>query len=641
MKSKELRQKFIEFFEEKGHKVIPSASLVSREQDLTESDKTLFTTAGMQQFKSFYINPDSTPYSCAVSSQKCIRTSDIKEVGDETHLTFFEMLGNFSFGYPEKRGSYFKKEAIEYAWEFLTKELNINKERISATYFCGEDNLLEDSESLKILQKIEGLKKIKPQGFKENFWSLGTEGSPGGPTVEFYIDDIEIWNLVLNEYIFKNGKYKPSKYKGVDTGMGLERLVAVMQDKNNVYETELFEPIIERIEKFSDKKYTDHEKEFRIIADHIKAAVFALSEEVVPSNKLAGYQVRRLIRRAIVKAIKINIKHNFCYLLAEKVYEIYINVYKFKETFIKERLEEEEFRFRELLLCAIPRKNKRIEIINRINQSYKENSIVEWQKDKKWIESDNEYIGTKFFREISRLNEEFRKNSIKSSIIEAGVSVISGLSAFRLESTYGYSHELFFDELSSKLPDSIIRKAQKIFLIAEEEHRNLSRTASAGMFKGGLAESGEKEIKYHSATHLLHQALRQVLGNHVQQKGSNITTERLRFDFTHPDKLTVEQINEVENIVNEAINNNLEVIKEEVSLKEAKDSGALGFFEHKYGDKVKVYTIGDLSTGSGHPFSREICGGPHVKNTSELGHFSIKKEESSSTGVRRIKAVLD
>ena len=567
MKSEEIRKKFIEFFESKGHKEERPSSLVS------DDPTTLFTTAGMQQFKKHYFEPSEAPWARVVTIQPCLRTSDIEEVGDESHLTFFEMLGNFSFGYPLVKESYFKKEAIEWAWEFLTSVLGIEKSRLSATYFKGGNGLPKDKKSLEILKGIKELKNIKGEDFKENFWSLGAEGSPGGPTVELYIDGVEVWNLVFNEYIYRKDKFEPSKYKGVDTGMGLERLAVVMQDKNDVFETDLFEPIIKKIEEISGKKYEDNKREFRIIADHLKAAENLVVAGVHPSNKEESYIVRRLIRRTIVKAYNLGIKDNF---IAKII----------KNSIIEE--EEEKFR-------------KNIE------------------------------IGLKCF--------EKRVGGFGSAA--------SGKTLFDLYQTYGFPIELSLEiaqEKGIKIDKSAILEYKKEY----ESHQKLSQTASAGMFKGGLADKGEETTKLHTAAHLLLAALRKVLGDHVVQKGSNITPERLRLDFSHSEKMTPEQIQKTENLVNEQIQKNLSVKMEEMSLKEAKKSGAMGVFDERYGDKVKVYTIGEspstrkARSGSREKyFSREICGGPHVKNTQELHKFKITKEESSSAGIRRIKAVLE
>lgn len=588
MTSQELRDKFLSYFESKGHKRLPSASLVP-----ADDISVLFTTAGMQQFRRFYADHNSAPAPAIVTSQKCLRTSDIDEVGDSSHLTFFEMLGNFTFSYPEKERSYFKKEAIECAWEFLTEVLKIEKARIHATYFKDDaSGIEEDKESLEILQKIEGLKKIEPQDFSENFWSLGTENSPGGPTVEFYVDSVELWNLVFNQYVMQGGKYIPSKYRGVDTGMGLERLTAVMSGKSDIYEIDLLWPLVQKIEKISGEKYQDHQKEFRIIADHLKAATFLLEEGIVFSNKDRGYIARRLIRRAIVKANEIGIKENFTTKIAAKVFEIYQGNFKTKN--IIEELEKEENKFRKNLEAGL--------------------------------------------KEISHIKE----------------SEITGKLLFDLYQSYGLPKEIVLEEIAKKRG----QKDYKLFLkdtvrISDEftsefkKHQDLSRTASAGMFKGGLADASEKTIKLHTAAHLMLAALREIYGPDTNQRGSNINAERLRFDFNHNEKMTPEEITKVEEIVNKNIAADLPVTMEEMSIEEAKKSGVTGIFDDRYGDKVKVYTIGltpstrQARSGSRDFISREICGGPHVDRTGKLGHFKIIKEESSSAGVRRIKAIFE
>lgn len=546
--------------------MLPSASLVPAETD----PSVLFTTAGMQQFKRYYSEPDEAPAACVATIQKCIRTGDIDEVGDKTHNTFFEMLGNFSFGFPEKEGAYFKEKAIEAAWEFLIGELGVAKQRIYATYFKGERGVPEDIESLKILQSIEGLSKVVPQGFDDNFWSLGTENSPGGPTVEFYVDGVEVWNLVFNEYILKSGAYEPSKQKGVDTGMGLERLSMMMQGAGNIYETDLFGDIIREIEKLSGRKYQEHAKEIRIIADHTRAATLAINDGVVPSNKDQGYVVRRLIRRAIVKAHQIGLDDNFTADLAGKVIAIFKDIYAFEKEKVTAELEKEENKFRKTLSEGL-----------RILNSYKEITAVE---------------------------------------------------LFNLHQSFGMPLEISVEELDHRGIEISHDEIEK-FEWLKKEHQEKSRTAAAGFFKGGLAEAGEITAKYHTATHLLLAALRQVLGDQIFQRGSNITPERMRFDFSYPDKMTPEQIKETEDIVNKKIEADLPVDMKEMSLEDAKQYGAMGVFESKYGERVKVYSIGE--------FSKEICGGPHANRTGELGHFKITKEESSSAGVRRIKAVLD
>lgn len=570
MTAQELREKFLKFFKSKEHTFIPSASLIPSETD----PSVLFTTAGMQQFKDFYLNPVEAKNASVATIQKCIRTVDINEVGDDTHLTFFEMLGNFSFGCPEKNGSYFKKEAIELAWEFLTKELGFDQKRIYATYFKGENEVPEDMESLEILKTIKGLEKIVPQGSDDNFWSLGTENSPGGPTVEFYIDGVEVWNLVFNEYVLKNGKYEPQSIKGVDTGMGLERLLATVDNKKAVFETELFQPIFEEIEKVSPSSIQGEtlKKSYRIIADHLKAATFLIADGVEPSNIGRGYVLRRLIRRTIRHGKLLNIEKNFLIQLAAVVVEMYQDFYpelKENKDKIFAELEKEENKFRETL-----------------------------------------ERGLREFNKISNTN-------------------ISGTDAFNLYQSYGFPFEMT-KELAVEKGLEIDEQG---FQEELQKHQELSRTASAGQFKGGLAEAGEITAKLHTATHLLLAALREVLGPHVFQKGSNITAERLRLDFAHNVKMTPEELEKTQNLVNEAIRENVLVTCEEMTVDEAKQAGAMGVFEAKYGDRVKVYKAGN--------YSSEICGGPHAKSTGELGHFKIVKEEASSAGVRRIKAILE
>ncbi|MFH0969204.1 MAG: alanine--tRNA ligase [Patescibacteria group bacterium] len=591
MTANELRQKFLKFFESKGHVIIPSASLVP-ENDHSVFNKVLFTTAGMQQFKEYYLNPEESKNSRIATIQKCLRTIDIEEVGDKTHLTFFEMLGNFSFGYPDKQNSYFKEETINYAWEFLTENLEINKKRIYATYFKGQNGVAEDIESLNILKKIKGLSKIVPQGFDDNFWSLGTENSPGGPTVEFYVDGIEVWNCVFNEYVLKEGKYVPSDKKGVDTGMGFERLLAVLNGKETIFETELFEPIIEKIEEISGKKYEGNEKPFRIISDHLKAATFIMADDkdISPSNLGQGYVVRRLIRRAIRYGKILGIKNEswtkeIAKIVAFEYRDAYSELPKNIDNIIK-KLEEEEENFRKTL-------DKGLQILNN------------------WFSPETTQEGSNYWS-----SKELTAKRI-----------------FDLYQTHGFPIELTFEELTNR--EIKYDKEEYLLLFNKElkKHQELSRTASAGMFKGGLADSSEETKRLHTAAHLLLAALRQVLGEHVSQKGSNITPERLRFDFSHLEKMTEEQIKEVEKMVNKAIQEDLTVACEEMSLDEATEQNAMGVFKSKYGEKVKVYTIGSIS--------KEICGGPHVSHTRELGKFKITKEESSSAGVRRIKAILE
>ena len=650
MTSNELRDKFLNFFESKGHKRLPSASLVPK-----DDSSVLFTTAGMQQFRRFYAEPNSAPAPAVVTSQKCLRTSDIDEVGDSTHLTFFEMLGNFSFGWmpnnadltqtdTEKSKPYFKKEAIEYAWEFFTEVLKIEKNRLSATYFKGEGEIPADNESLEIIKQVTGLSddKIQGTGKDETFWSLGTEGSPGGPTVEFYIDGVEVWNLVFNQYTMQGGKYIPSKYQGVDTGMGFERLAAMMQGKDDVFETDLFTPVIAEIEKISGKRYLCHserseeshrdpsatpqddKKAFRIIADHIKAATLLISEDVLPSNKDQGYIVRRLIRRAIVQANNIGIKENFTSKIATKIFEIYGDLY-----FDVIPTEAEESSDGKISRQARDDKEKIMQELEK-----------EENKFKKTLNEGIRALKKIYGRAIGGIDPD---NLPKGMVIESNKMKINGEELFNIYQTYGLPIEISQEIMAGWG----IAFDQETIEEAFKKHQKLSRTASAGKFKGGLADAGEETTKLHTAAHLMLAAMRQVLGENVNQKGSNITAERLRFDFNYPEKLSDEQIKEIDNIVNDNIKADLPVTMKEMSVEEAKKSGATGVFDDRYGNRVKVYTIGP-SIGSGQArsgsrdfISREICGGPHVERTGQLGHFKITKEESSSAGVRRVKAVLE
>lgn len=571
MTSSELRKKFIEFFRDNDHMLVRPAPLVP-EGDVS----VLFNTAGMQQFKKFYTSPGEAPNTRVVSVQPCIRTIDIAEVGDDTHLTFFEMLGNFSFGYPQKENSYFKTEAIKMAWEFLTVVLGVNKNRIYATYFEGTDDITADTESLEILKNIEGLKEIKPQGEDDNFWSLGVENSPGGPTVEFYIDGVEVWNLVFNEYVFSGGKYLPSEFKGVDTGIGFERLLTALNGHKNVYETDLFLPIINCIKSISQSIHFFREKDFRIIADHVKAAVFLINQGVLPSNKDQGYIVRRLIRRTIIKLNSLGITGSVLRDIVQPVFNIYTGVYDFGVENVLSELEKEENRFKATLVDGL------------------------------------------------------RMLKSKKSL--------TGKDLFDLYQSYGLPLEISVEEAKNnhiEVDPEAILAYDELF----RGHQELSRTASAGMFKGGLVGESEKTVAYHTATHLLLAALRQVLGQEVHQKGANITDERIRFDFSYPEKMTPEQIQKVQDLVNSNIKKDLQVEMQEMSLDDARACGALGDFSAKYGDKVKVYKIASVETGE--IVSNEICGGPHVTHTGELGQFKIIKEESSSAGVRRIKAILE
>ena len=596
MQSEEIRQKFLNFFEQRGHAIIPSAPLVP------ENDPSvLFNTAGMQPIVPYLLGAPHPKGKRLADSQKCVRTNDIEEVGDNRHLTFFEMLGNWSLG------DYFKREAINWSFELLTSKeegFGLDASRLFVTCFEGDDNAPRDNDSAKIWQEIFDKNNIKGNRIfflpaKNNWWSPGENG-PCGPDSEMFYDPkgiytkgltheqfvdlddkgeiIEIWNDVFMEYEKKDGKVVGKlKSQNVDTGSGLERMATVIQGKTTVFDTDLFVSIIEKINEFSTAG-DELGRSKRITADHIRSSVFLIGDGVIPSNTDQGYVLRRLLRRAVMHADKLGMKPSSLFWIAETVIEKYKNIYpnlaEKKET-IKTEIEKEEQKFRKTL------------------------------KD-----------GIKQFEKIS----------------ENG---ISGKEAFILFSTYGFPFELT-KELALEKNISVNNSE---FEEEFKKHQELSRVGAEKKFKGGLGGTDEKTIQYHTTTHLLHQALRQVLGTHVGQKGSNITPERLRFDFTHSQKMTDDEKKKVEDIVNEKIKEALPVQVVSLPFEEAEKTGALHFFGDKYGDTVTVYFVGkDLE----HAFSKEFCGGPHVKNTSEIkGTFKIAKEEAVSQGVRRIKAVLE
>jgi len=581
MESSELRRKFLDFFKKKGHVILPSASLIP------ENDPTaLFTTAGMHPLTPFLLGEKHPAGKRLANCQKCIRTTDIEEVGDDTHLTFFEMLGNWSLG------DYWKKEAIHFSFEFLTKELQLPLQRLAVSCFAGDEDAPRDEESAKIWQSLGiSSKRIVFLPKSDNWWGPVGESGPCGPDTEIFYwksnsvsppesfdpvnkNWVEIWNNVFMEYIKdKDGRYYSASQKNVDTGMGLERALAVLNNKESVYETDVFFSVIEELERISKKRYEEQRRGYRIIADHLKASVFLIAEEVSPSNVERGYILRRLLRRMIryAKIMKISLEFDS---LVNKVIEIYQDVYP-------ELLSQKE------------------KIINTIREE----------------------------------NERFEKVLISGLKKIESLSQISGRDAFDLYQTYGFPIELTQEIAKEKGLKVDIEEFKKEL----QKHQEISRTASAGMFKGGLADSSEKTIKLHTAAHIMLAVLREVLGNQVVQKGSNITPERLRFDFSYGQKLTPEQLRKIEERVNEIIEKDLPVWFEEMSLEEAIQKGAVGAFTSKYGEKVKVYFIGKGKEN----VSKEICGGPHVERTGVLGRFRIIKEESSSAGVRRIKAVLE
>lgn len=567
MKSSEIRKKFVDFFGKRGHKELPPAPLIP------ENDPSvLFTSAGMQKFKDYYLFPEKSPCKKITTIQPCFRTSDIEEVGDNCHLTLLEMLGNFSFG------DYFKFDAIHWADEFIREELKIPLKRIHVTIFRGDKFSELDDESIKIWRDL-GMpdEKIKMGTREDNWWGPTGEQGPCGPTTEIYVDDHEIWNIVFNQYYQdKNKKLAELANPGVDTGAGLERLAAAMQNVKSIYQTDLFLPIYKKVQKNSSKinKYSQI-----IVTEHARAITFLLSAGIMPSNKEQGYVTRRLIRRLVTHSHLLGIKDNTNQLFLEQYIKLMGDIYP-------------------------DLKDNRAKIL--------ENFVSEENKFLKTLK-----LGLKHFNKILSGKK------------------ISGKDAFMLYDSFGFPLELT-EELAIRKKIKVDKAGFNKELNCQKER---SRTAAKGFFKGGMGGLGDKEIKYHTATHLLHAALRKVLGKHVGQKGSNINPERLRFDFSHPDKLTSKQIKKIEDLVNQQIKKSLPVKMEEMSLAQAKKQGALAFFNNKYGTKVKVYSIGP-STSSGQPCSVEVCGGPHVKNTRELGVFKITSEKSSSSGIRRIKAIL-
>lgn len=579
MSSEEIREKFINFFKTKEHAILDSASLVTTDEK-GATNSTLFNTAGVQPLIPYLLGEEHPEGKRLASVQKCIRTIDIDEVGDNTHLTFFEMLGNWSLG------DYFKEEAIKWSYEFLTNKevgLGLDPKRLYITVFEGDENAPRDEEAFNIWKELIPENRIYFMSKESNWWEAGENG-PCGPDTEMFYDVtgnlgdlnkegfikadneqkvVEVWNNVFMQFEKKDGKIVGNlPHHAVDTGAGLERLVTVVNNKESVYNTDLFYEILDQI---------GNNTKNRVIVDHIRSAVMLISDGVEPSNTDRGYILRRLIRRAIKNGENIDISDITNHFI-EKMGKIYPNVIKQKEKILKVIGDEE----------------------------------------------------TKFKKTLSTGLREFEKISTQN---------ISGEDAFKLFTSYGFPIELTIELAKEKGLNVDVESFEKEM----DKHKEKSRTAAEGKFKGGLEDYGEQELKYHTATHLLHQALRDVLGENVQQKGSNINSERLRFDFSHDQKMTDEEKQKVEEIVNQKIKESLPVNKVELPFEEAEKTGALHFFGDKYGDTVSVYYIGETIESA---YSKEFCGGPHVENTSELGEFKIKKEEASSAGVRRIKAVL-
>ncbi len=597
MTASELRKKYLEFFQSKGHAVISGKSLIP------ENDPTvLFNTAGMQPLVPYLLGEAHPLGTRLTDVQKCVRTGDIESVGDPSHLTFFEMLGNWSLG------DYFKKEALSWSFEFLTSPLwlGISTDKLWVTVFAGEDGIPRDEESASLWKSLGvPAHRISYLGRKDNWWGPAGQTGPCGPDSEMFYDTgrpcpkgeacegpscgcgrwLEIWNDVFMQYNkTPDGRYELLPKPNVDTGMGVERTSTILQGKKSVYETELFTPILAAVQKATGVTYGNSEADdtnIRIICDHIKTACFILGDDlgVTPSNVGQGYVLRRLIRRAVRCGRKLGIREPFLAGPAAAVLDIYRGVYDevaSRSTLIFEELTREEEKFLKTL----------------------------------------EHGEHEFEKMLPNLERNPKKE-------------IPGRLAFKLYDTYGFPIEIT-EELATEHGMTVDRPG---FDEAFAKHQELSKAGADKTFKGGLADHSEMTTKLHTATHLMHRALQMVLGDHARQKGSNITPERLRFDFSHGEKMTDEQLRRVEAIVNEQIQRALPVSMTTMPIQEAKGLGAMALFGEKYEDVVKVYRIGD--------FSLEVCGGPHVENTASLGHFRILKEEASSAGVRRIRAVLE
>jgi len=593
MNSQQLRQTFLDYFKEKGHKTIPSSSLIPKD------DTVLFTTAGMQQF-SLYLSGEKDVVSDfqnrhLCSCQKCFRTGDIEEIGDDTHHTFFEMLGNWSIG--QNENGYFKEGAIEYALDFLVNKLGLDKNRLHVTVFKGNLITPRDEGAIEIWKK-HGIPEQHIHEFdeKDNFWGPVIETGPCGPCSEIHYDRgekygcgelcgpncynckrfVEIWNLVFMEY-YKNkeGDYVKLNQTNIDTGIGFERLLSILQGKSSAYETDLFEELIKEIEKYSKVKYEGDKQAYRIVADHLRGSSFLIAEGILPSNSDRGYILRRLLRRIVRYSRLIELDLNY----TENLISVIINKYK--------------------------------DVYNELERN-KEIILNVFKGERNKFEKSLE----KGLKELDKLTE------------------ISAKDAFFIYQTFGFPIEMIKEEADKKG----IQIDEEGFKQELKKHQEISRAGAEKRFGGVGINAGEYEAKLHTATHLLHQALREVLGDHVKQMGSNIDSERLRFDFSHGEKLTDVQIKKIEDIINERIEQGFVVKKEVKSLNEALNSGALAFFKEKYPENVNVYTI--INQNNDEIYSKEICAGPHVSFSKELGKFKILKESSSGANIRRIKAVL-
>ncbi len=583
MKAIEIRNKYLKFFKEHGHAIIPSAPVIP------ENDPSvLFTTAGMQPLVPYLLGEKHPEGTRLTDYQKCVRTNDIDEVGDNRHLTYFEMLGNWSLG------DYFKEESIAMSYEFLTKELGIPNEKLSVTCFAGDEDCARDTVAYECWKKA-GIpdERIYFFGKDDNWWIAGEEG-PCGPDTEMFYDTgkpkcspecnpacdcgkyVEIWNNVFMEFYKDKNGYRKLEQKNVDTGLGLERMTMLLQGKKTPYEIEIFAPVMKKLEELQK---VDSIESRRIITEHLRSSMMIINDGGRPSNVDRGYILRRLLRRMTRHMNKLEIDLN-------KMPEIIdVSIASLKELY--------------------PELEKNKEIIKQ---------VIIAEKDK-------------FTKTLQKGEKEFEK--VSTRVKENGKKVIDAQTVFNLYETYGFPPEMTEELAKEEGLEVDMKNYQKLF----EEHQAKSRMGSEAKFKGGLASTGEMEVKYHTATHLLNAALKKVLGDHVHQKGSNITAERLRFDFSHGAKMTDGEKKKVEDLVNEYIKQDIKVERLEMKKDEAIALGAEAMFLEKYGDEVTVYKIGDVSL--------ELCGGPHVSRTGELGTFKIKKEEASSSGVRRIKAILE
>ncbi|HUV42738.1 MAG TPA: alanine--tRNA ligase-related protein [Patescibacteria group bacterium] len=629
MTAQELKKKYLDFFIKKGHKKLPNVSLVSVPEFGGSSDD-LFINSGMHPLVPYLLGKTHHLGKRLVSNQRCLRTEDIKKIGNAMHLTFFEMLGNWSLG------DYWKEEAIKWSWEFLTKVLNLEPKRISVTCFAGDKNTPRDEEAAGIWQKI-GIpeERIYFLGKEDNWWKVGDSG-PCGPDTEMFYDTgkkkcgpqcrpddncgkyFEVWNDVFMEFNrLPSGRLEKLKQRNIDTGMGVERITAMLQGKDDVYQTELFEPIIQTIEKISKKKYQgENEKPMRIIADHLRAATFAIGDGVIPYGKGRGNIIHLLIKDARFEGKKLGIEDEFTVEIVKTV----INNYQEEYEYLKDKKKKIEKEYKEKV-------EKLIEKDKDLEKPSERKKIENPAKRLKKGDKPAEVFKAEVLPKLKGLIKN-KKDYDSFLPYVSSPSGVAGTIVFTQKSVFGRPIEGTTNILKKYIRPFDENKSNASFQELQKKHQEVSKISAEKKFAGGLVDHSETVTKYHTVTHLLHQALRDVLGKHVQQVGSNITPERLRFDFSHPEKLTDEQIKKVEAIINAKIKANLPVKAETISLEEAKKKEALAFFGEKYGDQVKVYSIGN--------YSQEVCGGPHVKSTREIGRVKIIKEKAVGAGRRRI-----